>query len=466
MHPIGKHSRREFLHRAAAFGGLGAASPMALQLAASGAAAAPAASDYKALVCIYLQGGNDHLAAFTPYDTTSYNALAALRAPLMLDRGSLLPLSPLTAQSGRQIGMHPKFTRAKTLWDQKRLAVVSGVGPMTQPVTKAQLDSGAVPLPSGAASHNDGNSMFHALGIEGTRYGWGGRLLDLMASSNTSPLFASIAQGQNNPFGSGLTTMQFQTSERGVAENITGLGRTDLFGSKTAPAKLAAILAANPTNDLEAAYLEVINRVTSSAQAGAQAFANSQTIPTFTGPDTTTGRDNVLGFRLQTVARLIQQHRTLGAKRQVYFIEMRGYDTHGGQVASLDRQYSQLDVAIGYFQGVLDTIGLANSVTTFTTSEFGRCITDNNSGTDHGWGSASMVFGGAVKGGDLYGRLPEIGLSSPDFRINGGAPSQIPTVSVEQLGATLGKWFGVTDTELNDVFPLLSRFTPRVLNLL
>jgi len=296
-------------------------------------------------------------------------------------------------------------------------------------------------------------------------------LLDLMASSNTSPLFASIAQGQNNPFGSGLTTMQFQTSDRSVAENITGLGRTDLFGSKTAPAKLAAILAANPTNDLEAAYLEVINRVTSSAQAGAQAFANSQTIPSFTGPDTTTGRDNVLGFRLQTVGRLIQQHPTLGAKRQVYFIEMRGYDTHGGQVGRWAggqpvRLYSQLDVAIGYFQGVLDAIGLANSVTTFTTSEFGRCITDNNSGTDHGWGSASMVFGGAVKGGDIYGRLPEIGLSSPDFRINGGAPSQIPTVSVEQLGATLGKWFGVTDTKLNDVFPLLSRFTPRVLNLL
>jgi uncharacterized protein (DUF1501 family) len=486
-------ARRQFLERATS---LGASSviPLRLQLAAAAAlgaassTAAHAASNsgdgYKALVCVYLSGGNDHLNTLTPYDTTNYNRLATIYRPSMVEaRAKLNPLylangTSLLSQGGLNAALHPNLSRiAKIFNSNRKLAILNGVGTMTQPFTKADYNLGILNLPPGAASHNDGNSMFHTLGTEGARYGWGGRMLDTLSAFNGNSLFPSLGVGYYNAFGSGERTQQFTTDENADARNVEFVGKTSMFGSSTGPAELEAITREKSSNYLEDAHSDIYRRLLNGTTQIASAYAattsvldgvfSRQTDMNDKSPD---AKDwwqyNSLGKQLRSVARLIKARQNLGGvKRQVFFCDLRGFDTHDALLTQHGALMSYLDRALSAFHEEMERQGVSDQVTLFTTSEFGRPLYSNGNGTDHGWGGTSFIMGGAVNGGQIYGDLAEMDVASNDYLANNNS-ILIPKISVEQYGATLAKWMGVNDTDLNVLFPYLSRFSKRDLGFL
>jgi uncharacterized protein (DUF1501 family) len=467
-------TRRRLLQHIAGLGLGRSLAPLTVQLGAVAAAltatqSAAAVNDYKALVCVYLDGGLDHLDALVPYDTTNYNRLASFRAGMMAPRDALLTLNGAT-QGGMSVAMNPELPRLRALYNSGRLAVVTGVGSLLQPTTKAGLRSGQA-YPPGAGSHNDGNAMFHTLGIEGTQYGWGGKVLDLFESANSGSLFTSLSIGRYNAFGSGLKTQQFQSNELAQAENIALLGGTSVFTSPQGPAALLAVLRQGTGNLLEDAVLGTAQRVMDGSTQLAAAFAASSVPDVFVRDGTDIGRyygDNSLGKQLRTVARAIQQRGMLGSpKRQIFFCDFGGFDTHGGTPTDRLRF---VDRALDWFHGEMVRQGLANQVTLFTTTEFGRTLKSNGDGTDHGWGGVTWVLGGAVKGGSLYGSLVDTDPKSAAWIGHAGSDDanvfQIPTLSTEQYGATLASWFGVSATDIATIFPNLNRFSPANLGFL
>ncbi len=462
-------SRRNFLGGAALLGGF---SPLALQMAATAANAQ--AGDYRALVCLYLDGGLDHFHTLIPYDQTNYSAIVAQRSGIKMPaRSALTPLSLRTSQGGRQAAFHPLLGQARQLYEQGKLAVIYGHGTLDEPVTRSAIEANSIKQPSAVGSHNDSNAAIHTFGLEGARYGWGGLAMDSLQSSNSDNVFASIGVGAlNNPFSDGVAVQMTKADTWGRAVNIEGLDGA-LFGSSVASAELNAILKrADMTNALDKDYLGVNQRVMSSYKRLGDAFAATQSlapIPT----DTTlpnypvAWRDNDVVAAVRTVLRCIASRTTLNVNRQVFFINMRNFDTHGNMAADLENNnFLRLDAALGYFYKSLAAMGLENNVTLFTTSEFGRSLKSNGDGTDHGWGGVSMVLGGAVKGGDIYGNLVDVNPSGPSFVAKNGPPISIPTISNQQYCATLASWLGVSNSLLPTIFPNLNRFSPTKLGFL
>ena len=462
-------NRRRFLGGAALLGGF---SPLALQMAATSANAQ--ANSYRALVCLYLDGGLDHYHTLIPCDQTNYAAIVAQRSGInMPPLSALTPVTTRTSQGGRQVAFHPVLTQTKSLYDQGKLAIVYGHGNLDAPVTRADLETGRAKLPWAVGSHNDGNAAIHTFGLEGARYGWGGLAMDSLQASNPDTMFASIGIGNlNNAFSDGRLVQMIKADTRGRATNISGL-EGPLFGSSVASAELDAILRrADMTNALDKDYLEVNQRVMSSYRRLGEAFAATQSlapIPT----DTTlpnyavAWRDNDVAAALRTVVRCIASRATLNVNRQVFFINMRNFDTHGNMANDLEkRNFLRLDAALGYFYAALTSMGLENNVTLFTTSEFGRSLKSNGDGTDHGWGGVSFVMGGAVKGGDIYGNLVDVNPAGPGFLATNGPPISIPTIANQQYCATLASWLGVPDAILPTIFPNLTRFASTKLGFL
>jgi len=449
-------SRRRFLRTAALTSIAGAGGPFALNLAAISAALAQSAPNYRALVCVFLNGGNDHanmVLATDPASWAAYNAarttppdpiaLAAPGAP-----NGVLPIVPNTAQPGRSFALHPSMQPLRQLFDDGRAAVVANVGPLIAPITKAQWQARSVPRPPQLFSHNDQTSIWQAYRPEGARVGWGGRMGDLMASMNPYQSFTCISASGNAVFLSGETTMQFQASNSGSVQvgGLTG----GLFGTSAANNPLRAIVTADRANLFEKEHSSVVRRA-----IDAQAALTGSMVPAASLP--APPQNNGLAQRLQTVARIIGGRGTLGMRRQVFFVSVGGFDTHDKQTGNHANLMSQLAQAMAYFDQLLATpaINALDDVTLFTASEFGRTLTSNGDGTDHGWGAHHLVSGGGVSGKDLYGWFPEIGVDTVD---DVGSGRLIPRLAVDQYAATLARWFGVADGQLNDLFPNLPNF--------
>ena len=483
-----KYTRREFLRRSSALSILGTGTPFALNLAALSSAAAAPASDYRALVCLFFAGGSDTHNVVLATDTTSWtayqtarntgadpiallaagtppNAGAAINTPARL--GGVLPITPLTAQSGRSFALHPALPWLTSQFAAGRAAVVSNVGPLIVPTTKAQYRARSVPLPPKLFSHNDQQSLWQSYSPEGARVGWGGRLGDLLVAAGNNaanPLFTAISTSGSAVWLSGQNVLQYQVGSSGPTA-IGGMTGT-LFGSGTASATFRSLITGTSSQLFESEHAKVVSRsidaqsrlATTMLPAGASGVPNP---PQYTNPATGTLATNGLAGQLQTVARMIGAQAALGVQRQVFFVQLGGFDTHDFQNREQPRLMAQIDAALQYFYGVLASLGgrdYTGSVTTFTASDFGRTFTTNGDGTDHGWGSHQFVVGGGVKGGDLYGRFPITGLNHDD---EVGSGSLLPVLSVDQYGATLGKWFGVSDADLLTVFPSLGNFTQR-----
>ncbi|WP_295642233.1 DUF1501 domain-containing protein [uncultured Methylibium sp.] len=479
-------SRREFLRAASVLGGTvgSAAAPLALNLSMMGNAAAQS-TGYRAIVCLFLYGGNDSANMVLPTDATSWSAYTSTRStapdPIalrpvgtardlgansaLLDYlGGVLPVTPDFTQfaspnNTRTYAVHPAMPEVQSLFSQGRLGIVANAGPLVEPLAnKAAYRSSATRKPAKLFSHNDQQSTWQALAPEGARVGWGGRLGDLVASGNGQAIFTNISAAGNAVFMAGNTVFQYQVGSGG-ATAIRGLPGVDanLFGSAAAGTALQNIVTADNQHLFAKEYAAITRRSVDARVQFQAAYTPTDTvvpaITQYTSPLTRLPANNALATQLRTVARIIAASTALGATRQVFFVSMGGFDTHDNQNRSHADLMARLSHAIGEFDRILGTA--RGQVTLFTASDFGRTFTSNGDGTDHGWGSHHFVYGGAVRGREIYGRFPTVGLNHDD---EVGSGSFLPGVAVDQIGGTLGRWFGVSDSNLDTVFPNLNRF--------
>lgn len=468
-------SRREFLRMSSMLSVVGAAgAPFALNLATMASAAAQTApGGYKALVCLFMFGANDHHNTVLATDSTSWtqyinirttNEAGSIALPAAGNAGGVLPITPSTTQPGRSFALHPSMPELKGLFDAGRAAIISNVGPLIMPTTLAQYNARSVSLPAKLFSHNDQQSLWQAYAPEGAAYGWGGRMGDLMAANNSNPIFTSISASGNAVFLAGKTVNQYQVSSAGAVP-IGSLSGT-LFGAPAGSNPLKAIITSDNAHLFQKEYAAITNRSISaqSLLAPAMAVAGAGGVPNpsqYTNPNTGALASNSLAVQLQTVARIIAGRSALGAQRQVFFVSMGGFDTHDFQKVNQADLLAKVSHALAYFDttmGSLQGTDIRNQVTLFTASDFGRTFKSNGDGTDHGWGSHHFIVGGAVKGNDIYGAFPVTGLGHAQ---DVGSGRLLPQFSVDQYGATLANWFGLSASQISDVFPNINNFSNR-----
>lgn len=464
------HTRRAFLRRSGQLAMAGTALPFALNLAAMGEAAAQAASsdDYKALVCVFLFGGNDYANTVVTYDDPSYNAYSTIRVPqaangIAIAKAALDPtlLTPTTALAdGRQYALHPSMGQLAGLFNNEgKVAVQLNVGPLVVPLTRAQYNNSnkkLYPQPPKLFSHNDQQSIWQSSSPEGSTVGWGGNLGDLALSQNTTSLFTCMSVAGNAVFLSGDTALQYQVSTNG-AVGIGSVKSNTVFGSASVKSAMAQLVQEARTHALENEYNRVTRRAVEAETAVTAAIAPA----TFTN-DTFAGLTTGLANQLKMVSRVIRGRAALGVKRQVFFVSMGGFDLHDNLIANQPGLMKQLSDALVAFYRQMEALGVGDKVTAFTASDFGRTLASNGDGSDHGWGSHHFVVGGAVKGKQFYG-MPQVVSINNDPKLAGyeghvGQGRLIPTTSVDQYGATLARWFGVPDIDLPGILPNLKNF--------
>ncbi|MDM0014067.1 DUF1501 domain-containing protein [Variovorax sp. J22P168] len=463
------HSRRAFLQRSGSLALAGSAMPFALSLSAMSEAAAQTATDYKALVCVFLFGGNDYANTLVTYDDASYDKYSTIRGGgagrtaggVALAKAALdaTKLDPILA-GGRQYALHPSMTRMKGLFDAKSMAVQMNVGPLVVPLTRAQYNNSnkkVFPQPPKLFSHNDQQSTWQSSSPEGSTIGWGGNVGDLVLNQNGNSLFTCISVAGNAVFLSGDNTLQYQVSSGGAVRinSISPASGANLYGSSTVKAAMQALSQQTRSHRLENEYNKVTTRAVKAEETVTSAIGAPYATGTFTA-------GNGLASQLAMVARLIRGRQTLGSKRQVFFVSMGGFDLHDNLINSQVGLMTRLSDALADFQAQMVAQGLANNVTAFTASDFGRTLAYNGDGSDHGWGSHHFVVGGAVKGGALYGTPPVVSINN-DSKLEGweghvGQGRLIPTTSVDQYAGTLAKWFGVSDADLAGILPNLKNF--------
>ena len=453
-------TRRLVLQRAVQLGAMGVATPLAINLAAIGEAAAFDNSDYKALVCIFLFGGNDYANTVVPYDNTNYNLYSAIRGGgagqtaggIALGRAELAAtvLTPAGGQvltDNLQYALAPQLAGLKTLFDSGKLAVQLNVGPLIQPTTLAQYQSTnrvANPLPPKLFSHNDQQSVWQSNGTEGSTTGWGGRLGDIALSSNSNTpnaLLTCISASGNAVFVAGRNALQYQTSPGGAIK-INALG---------GPLRDAvnAIVTRSSSHVFENEYAVVTRRSMALEGVVNGALAGVNLTTAF-------GSGNPLASQLKIVARLIGAGAALNMRRQVFFVSLGGFDNHNLLVTDHPTLMQRLNDAMSAFYAATVELGVASRVTTFTASDFGRTLSSNADGSDHGWGSHHFVMGGAVNGGKFYGTAPHVSIQSND---QVGQGRLLPSTSVDQFAATLAQWFGCSPAELPGILPNVGNFS-------
>jgi uncharacterized protein (DUF1501 family) len=451
-------SRREFLKRASALSIAGSAAPWALNLAALGEAAAISPPGYRALVCVFLYGGNDYANTVVPYDAASHAAYQGQRAAIALARDSLAGtlLNPGVALAdGRQYALAPELAPLVPIFDAGQMAVMLNVGTLVQPTSKLAYSNKSVPLPPKLFSHNDQQSVWQSSSPEGSTSGWGGRIGDLFASGNGNATFTCISAAGNAVYLSGRSAVQYQVTSNGSVP-LAAL-KSPLFGSQACSDALRALVTAPRTHLFESEHSRVMKR---SIDADAQLSAALAAGPTLATPFPA---NNSLAAQLQMVARMIAVRSPLGANRQVFFVSLGGFDTHDGINTDHPALMALVGPALAAFHAATVELGVVQDVTTFTASDFGRTLTTDGDGSDHGWGSMHFVLGGAVRGRSFYGAPPAVANNGPD---DVGQGRLLPNLAVDQFAATLGTWFGVSDTDLATVLPNIGNYSLRNLGFL
>jgi uncharacterized protein (DUF1501 family) len=458
-------ARRRWLQRSA----LGAVGAFGAGSLASLLAARPAhAADYKALVCIFLYGGNDGMNMVVPADATRHAQYAAVR------KGLALPRANLVALSGSDYGLHPSMTALQPVWSAGKLAPVFNVGPLYRPLTKTEyrsLPANAVDLPDSLFSHSDQQVLWETGGTDAQgRTGWGGRASEALGTVN--PV---ISLGGNGRFGvanlqgplvlpgagSTFGAQGLQPNELGWAPNAARKKALDALYTPTAVDALQSTLAAAQAQQHRNAF-EMSTRLAAVVQAKPGSGAYAAIDRGFAGLIVNGALSSGIANQLYQTAKLIAANGTVQGNRQIFFAQLGGFDTHGDQATHHAGLMGQLAAAMAAFQAALDQLGMGAQVTTFTQSDFGRTFAPNNSaGTDHAWGNHHLVMGGAVKGRATYGRYPELVLGGADDVGLHDWEKQgrwIPSSSVDQYAATLLRWFGASDGQLNTVLPNLVNF--------
>jgi uncharacterized protein (DUF1501 family) len=441
--------RRSFLIHAGALTGTAALG----QLGLLSARAAATQDNYKALVCIFLVGGNDANNMVVPVDTAGYTNYAAIRGDLALPQAQLLPIE----ESGGVLryGLHPALTGMQSLWTAGNVALVANVGTLVQPLTKTQYLSTATQKPATLFSHIDQQHEWQAsISNTPSTTGWGGRLADQLNSLNVNSSVGSmISTGGNNLFVTGAASQALVIPTSG-SFGLSGFTSSSADAARRAA--LVALLGLDQGADLVDAAQGVMNTaLSSSAVLNPILTANNATVATHFSALTGNG----FAQQLLAIAKVIEARSTLGAQRQIFLATLGSFDTHTGQINTQQNLFSQLDPAIAAFQNAMADIGAVDDVTSFTISDFSRTFKPNTGGgSDHGWGSHHMVIGGAVHGGQVYGTMPTLALGGPSDE--GVLGRWLPAFSVDQYAATLATWFGADSTALTAVLPNLAAFTP------
>lgn len=436
-------SRRHFLRTAGLFATAAGLSHLGLINAF-----AQNAADYKALVCVFLLGGNDGHNVIVPQTPNAYNAYKAIRGPLALPDVSA-KLLPVLTQDGTPYALNDGLAAIHPLWAQQKLAVVANVGMLAQPTTRQQYLAGTVTVPTNLFSHSDQIIQMQSANPNGSGgTGWAGRVADAVQPLNGASSFPpSVSMAGSALFCAG-NVVQSASLIPGFDLGLDGM---TAWPASAAAAKAQA-LQEIMTFDTGMAVVQAANKVRQDALTlnGLLKNLNAGT------PLSTQFPQTGIGQQLQQVAQIIRLRASTGMSRQVFFCSLGGFDTHSSQSWAQSDLLKQVSSAMAALYNATVEMGVADQVTTFTQSEFGRTLQPSGSGSDHGWGSHHLVLGGAVQGGDLYGTFPMPALGGPDDANNRGV--LIPTTSIDQYAATMAKWFGVSPAALPQVFPNLVNF--------
>lgn len=404
--------------------------------------------DYRALVCVFLFGGNDSNNTVIPTDDTNFAAYTSARASLGLPMSAL---TEVTAVNGAPYGFHTLLSEVASLFSSKELAVVANVGSLVQPVNRAQYQAALTPVPNNLFSHADQQAQWQTSVAQGNSVtGWGGRAADYIAAngfnSSKFPVFLSVAG--NTLEGTGVKTQPVAIAPGGSLA-LTGFSTS--AASEARHAAVTNLLTLNSGVSLVQAANNTLSNSIADASALDSALSKAPTLKT-QFPKTT------LGEQLQQVAQIISVQSSLGMRRQIFFASLGGFDTHTGELGTLNTLYPQLSQALAAFYDATQELGVAQNVTTFTESDFNRTFQPTTGdGSDHGWGGHHLVMGGAVQGGRIFGAFPTFQLGGPDDTDVRGR--WIPSTAIDQYGATLCSWFGIPSTGLATVFPNLVNFS-------
>jgi uncharacterized protein (DUF1501 family) len=445
-------SRREFLRRS----GCAAlsASAFASTLARFGLvdalaqhhhhSVAPLATDYRALVCVFLAGGNDAWNTIVGLD--DYSSYATTRSSIALAQGSLLPIQP--PSDGRQFGLHPSLGGLHSLWTQQKLAVLCNVGTLIEPISRAQYLASPALRPPNLFSHSDQVYGWHTgIAAPPLATGWGGRTGDRTLSMNGTALFPMIVTVAGaTVFGTGAVARAFEMTPQGT---VALSGFSSSTNSQLRRTAMRDLLQLDRDITFVRTAADTVDKALDTDALVTQALSAAPALQTVFPAGT-------LADQLKMVARLISARDLLGMRRQIFFVSLGGFDTHSGQITVQDGLLTQLSQALSAFYAATLEMNVANEVTTFTSSDFGRAYRSNGPGTDHGWGSCQFVLGGSVRGGDFFGTWPTLALGGPDD--SGSIGRFIPTVSVDQYAATLATWYGLPAGDRAAVFPNITHF--------
>ncbi len=443
-------TRRRFITNSCSLGLASmAASSSLLQLGLARNAAAQSPADYRALVCILLAGGNDSYNMVAPLDNDQYAEYAAIRSDLALDQGALLSL-PGTAANGRSYGLHPGMAEVQALYSSGELAIAANLGTLLEPFDALAFQNGTANLPLGLFSHSDQIAQWQtAVPDRRLAQGWGGRIADLITGANpANGISMNISLSGTNLFQSGETIAEYSIQPTG--DGATGL---NAYGDGTEFGDLRKqliddVLATPQANLFRREYRNRLRNAIDSHQVFIEAMSSAPAL-------TTEFSENNFSQSLRQIARVIGARQALGAGCQTFFVSVGGWDHHDDVLDNQADMLPMISSGLAEFRDALVELDVFERVTTFTTSDFGRTLTSNGKGSDHGWGGHHLVMGGSVNGGRIYGEYPEIFATNP---LDVGRGVYAPTTSVDEYFAELAGWFGVPDTDLDLVLPNVRNF--------
>lgn len=443
-------TRRSFLTHSCSLGV--ASTTMAstlLQLGLSRTAAAQSATGYRALVCILLAGGNDSYNMLVPADNDQFAEYQDIRADLALEQNSLLVL-PGTTANGRSYGVHPGMPELRSLFASGDAAMIANVGTLLEAFDADAVESGTAKLPLGLFSHADQINQWQTAVPDGRiAQGWGGRIADLMQDVNVrNGVSMNISLSGSNVFQSGNQVGEYSIEAAG--DGAPGLNAYD-DGTDFGALKKRMVddlLAVQQQHILRREYSQ---RLRDAIDAQAVFVDALQTSPALN----TTFSPGYFSQSLRQIARVIGARDALGASRQTFFVTVGGWDHHDDVLDNQANMLPAISAGLQEFRNALVELNVFDQVTTFTTSDFGRTLTSNGKGSDHGWGGHHIVMGGAVNGGSIYGDYP---ILSPSSQLDVGRGVYAPTTSVDEYFAELATWFGVSASELDQVLPNVRSF--------
>lgn len=409
-------------------------------------------NDYKALVCIDLKGGNDASNMLIPTSQEHYQLYQSVRSHLAVSKDKLISLKQQAKDEKEKavsLGLHPEMTALAPLFNTGKANAIINCGILEQPLTKQEILSGTKKKPPQLFSHNSQSREWHKGAVNNpTKLGWAGRMMDILSTS----------EQQMSPLYSLSGNVSWLTAENSVQNILNGSKIINQVGMKSPHVRssLTKLTAKHSTSPFHAEINRIMNAAVHNRDLLATTISSAKELAYFS--------DNPFSQKLNTVFKLVSQHKALKQNRQIFYVSLAGFDTHDDQAARQPILLKQLSEGIAAFYQALDVIGMGGNVATFTMSDFGRRVAPNDSGTDHGWGSHQIVINGALKANQAIGIWPDLTLNGKNDISKGRL---IPTIATDQVGATLAKWMGVKNSqEMRYVFPNIGNFERQYLDFL